>query len=192
MMRKNILICIWSLFALSLAGCGTDHGTPHKSDFSGITQAVPADSEEMEPADIPARTPEQTSQEKTEQEDSEGNEVKRIRFLVDGQEIIVSLEDHPAADALYARLPMELTFEDYNGTEKIAYPDEGLPAKGAPAQCDPKVGSFCYYIPWGNFCFFYQDFRASESLMPLGEVESGLELLESLDTAGAVTVEAVE
>lgn len=87
---------------------------------------------------------------------------------------------------------MELTFEDFNGTEKIAYPDESLPAEGAPTQCDPNVGSFCYYIPWGNFCFFYRDFRASESLMPLGEVESGLEFLESLDTADTVTVEAVE
>ena len=47
---------------------------------------------------------------------------KRIRFLVGEDEIVVRLEDNPAAESLYEMLPMELNFEDYNNTEKIAYP----------------------------------------------------------------------
>lgn len=38
------------------------------------------------------------------------SEAKKIRFLVDGQEIIVALEDYAAADVLYTQLLMELTF----------------------------------------------------------------------------------
>lgn len=192
MMRKYIRICFLFILALSLSGCGEIKQEPQESGSSEILQTVPENNTEIEPVDLPTTAPEQASQEKKEQEEPEVSEVKKIRFLVDGQEIIVALEDHAAADALYTRLPMELTFEDFNGTEKIAYPDESLPTEGSPTQCDPNVGSFCYYIPWGNFCFFYQDFRTSESLMPLGEVESGLEFLESLDTADTVTVEAVE
>lgn len=192
MTRKNILICFLFILVLSLSGCGGPAQEPQEPDSSEISQTVPENNAEMESVNLPVTTPEQTFQEKTEQEEPEVSEAKKIRFLVDGQEIIVSLEDHPAADALYARLPMELTFKDFNGTEKIAYPDEALPTEGSPTQCDPNVGSFCYYIPWGNFCFFYQDFRASESLMPLGKVESGLEFLESLDTADTVIVEVVE
>lgn len=191
MMRKYILICFLFILALSLSGCGETKQEPQESGSSEILQTVPENNTEIEPVDLPTTAPEQASEEKTEQEEPEVSEAKKIRFLVDGQEIIVALEDHAAADALYTRLPMELTFEDFNGTEKIAYPDESLPTEGVPTQCDPNIGSFCYYIPWGNFCFFYQDFRASESLMPLGEVESGLEFLESLDTADTVTVEAV-
>ena len=117
---------------------------------------------------------------------------RRIRFsLNDGSEIIVQLNDNPAADALYEMLPLELTFEDFNGTEKITYPPEELPADGSPDSCDPEVGSLCYYIPWGNLCFFYQDFRASSSLIPLGYVESGTEFLEQLDLASDVTVDVV-
>ena len=118
---------------------------------------------------------------------------RRIRFsLNDGSEIIVQLNDNLAADALYEMLPLELTFEDFNGTEKITYPPEELPADGSPDSCDPEVGSLCYYIQWGNLCFFYQDFRPSTSLIPLGQVESGAEFLERLDQAGTVAAETVE
>lgn len=55
-----------------------------------------------------------------------------------------------------------------------------------------EVGSLCYYIPWGNLCFFYQDFRQSSSLIPLGTVSSGLERLEQLDTVASVTAELIE
>lgn len=44
----------------------------------------------------------------------------------------------------------------------------------------------------GAFLLFYWDFRASESLMLRGEVESDLEFFQLLDTADTMTVEAVE
>ena len=128
------------------------------------------------------------------QEDEDVTEhARRIRFsLEEGAEIIVRLNDNPAADALYGMLPQELSFEDFNSTEKIAYLAEAIPSDGAPDQCDPDVGSLCYYIPWGNLCFFYRDFRPSASLIPLGQVESGTEFLEQLDRAGNVAAETVE
>lgn len=53
----------------------------------------------------------------TEIEDSE----KNVKMTIDGQEISITLYDTPAADALYDMLPLELSFEDYNGVEKISY-----------------------------------------------------------------------
>ena len=86
-----------------------------------------------------------------EEETSTMENTRRIRFsLDDGSEIIVQLNDNPAADALYEMLPLELSFEDFNSTEKIAYLTEEIPSAGSPDQCDPGVGSLCYYIPWGN------------------------------------------
>ena len=129
----------------------------------------------------------QTQKEETNTMES----ARRIRFsLDDGSEIIVQLNDNPAAEALYKMLPLELSFEDFNSTEKIAYLTEEIPSDGSPDQCDPDVGSLCYYIPWGNLCFFYRDFRPSSSLIPLGQVESGAGLLEGLDRTAAVMVEA--
>ena len=147
----------------------------------------PSDERDLPPSNETAPSQEEIPQ---EEEITEMDENKRIRFsLEDGSEIIVRLNDNPAADALYEMLPLELTFEEFNGTEKIAYLPEELPTDGSPDSCDPDVGSLCYYIPWGNLCFFYQDFRASSSLIPLGQVESGTEFLERLDLASSVTVE---
>ena len=117
---------------------------------------------------------------------------RTIRIVMDSGEILVELDDHPGAQALYDLLPLELSFEDYNSTEKIAYLDDELATYGSPDNCDPEVGDLCYYIPWGNLCFFYQDFRHSESLVPLGTVISGGELLEQLDSQPMVTVDSAD
>ena len=158
-------------------------------------EVPPLDGEPGDAPDSAAPNESAPPQEETPQDEeiTEMNESKKIRFLLeDGSEIIVSLNDHPAADALHDMLPLELTFEEFNGTEKIAYLPEELPTDGSPDSCDPDVGSLCYYIPWGNLCFFYQDFRASSSLIPLGQVESGTEFLERLDLSSGVTAEAAK
>ena len=165
---------------------------PQIPEETAQPQETPLDSEFGDAPDSAAPNEDVPSQEETSQEEkiTEMDESKKIRFLLDdGSEIIVSLNDNPAADALYEMLPLELSFEDFNGTEKIAYPPDELPTDGSPDSCDPEVGSLCYYIPWGNLCFFYQDFRVSSSLIPLGSVESGTEFLAQLDLASSVTAE---
>lgn len=157
------------------------------------SESAPNDEGNLVPANEAASPQEEAPQKEeiTEMTEMDGN--KKTRFLLDdGAEIIVRLNDNPAADALYEMLPLELTFEDFNGTEKIAYPPDSLPVDGSPDSCDPEVGSLCYYIPWGNLCFFYQDFRASSSLIPLGSVESGAEFLTQLDLAASVAADTAD
>lgn len=103
--------------------------------------------------------------------------VMRMTMTVDGQEISVTLLDNPTARALWEQLPLTLMFEDYNGTEKIAYPPEELSQEGAPASYDPSAGDVTVYGPWGNIAIFYQDFRDSAGLIPIGHIDTGLELL---------------
>ena len=106
------------------------------------------------------------------------DESRKIRFLLeDGADIIVALNDNPAADALHDMLPLELTFEEFNGTEKIADLPAALDTGDAPSGCDPEPGSFTYYAPWGNLAIFYRDFRYSDGLVPLGRIEAGVERL---------------
>lgn len=74
---------------------------------------------------------------------------------------------------------MELSFEDYNSIEKIAYLDGKLPTEGEPDCCEPAVGDLCLYAPWGNLNIFYQDidFRYSKSLIKLGRLTSGMDFV---------------
>ena len=91
-------------------------------------------------------------------------------------EAIVLLDDNDAARNFYAMLPLELSFEDFNSTEKIATLPDKLALGSSPTSCDPAKGSFTYYIPWGNIAVFYRDFRPSRNLVPLGSVVRGMEL----------------
>ena len=93
----------------------------------------------------------------------------------------MTLYDTPAANALYNMLPLELTFEDFNGIEKIAYMDNELPTKGETEEFDPDIGDLCLYAPWGNLSIFYQDFRNSNELISLGHIDSGMEIIGNMN-----------
>lgn len=110
----------------------------------------------------------------------------RVKLTAGDKVLYATLADNSASRSLLAQLPMSLHFSDYNGTEKIAYPDEPLDVSDAPDSCDPDTGTLAYYQPWGNLCIFYRDFRASNGLTPLGKIEGDLTAL--IDQTGDFTV----
>jgi len=119
-----------------------------------------------------------------------GEDVKaRIRLSFDGKTAIVKLRDNPTSKDLLRRLPLELEFSDYAGTEKIARLPKKLSTTGAPAGFDPAVGDVTYYSPWGNLAIFYKDFGYAQGLISLGSIESGLEDLAALAGDATVTLE---
>ena len=89
-------------------------------------------------------------------------------------------------------LPLTLTFEDFNNTEKIATLPSELSTEGLPSGYTPETGDFAYYAPWGNISVFYEDFRYSNSLYKLGTIESGTEILGNIDEDFEVTIERVD
>ncbi|MBS5785198.1 MAG: hypothetical protein KIC87_02865 [Clostridium sp.] len=113
----------------------------------------------------------------------------RIKLIVNGNEIFVRLDDNQASRDFLEMLPLTLTLEDFNNTEKIATLPNELSTKGLPSGYTPQVGDFSYYAPWGNISVFYKDFRYSNSLYKLGTIESGTEILGNLNNDFEVTIE---
>lgn len=101
-----------------------------------------------------------------------------IRITVDGTELSGSLEDTPAARDFAAMLPLELTLEDYHGTEKIADLPSRLSTDEAPEGVDPDVGDITYFAPWGNLALFYRDFGYARGLVRIGRIEGSVAALE--------------
>lgn len=50
----------------------------------------------------------------------------------------------------------------------------------------------CHISGRGNLAFFYNDFRESPQLVPLGTITAGEEYLEQLDTLGEIIIDAYE
>ena len=116
----------------------------------------------------------------------------QVRLLFAGQEARVVLKDTPAARGLFALLPLELTFEDYNATEKIAVLPKRLSIGESPTICDPEPGTLAYFIPWGNLAIFYRDFRPSRNLVLLGSVVRGMDLFAGQKGEFSVRIERAE
>ena len=114
-----------------------------------------------------------------------------VELTFSGGRAELELNESASARDLLTMLPLTLTFEDYNSTEKIAYPPRKLTTLGAPASCDPSKGDFALYAPWGNLVIFYNDFTASPGLVPLGRVKSGLGKLAAMNGRFAATLKAV-
>lgn len=119
---------------------------------------------------------------------------EKLKLTVDGEEIIIAMYDNTAVDAFLERLPLEnLSFFDLSGIEKpIQQPDEPFSLGDETPGYDPVAGEMVIYRPWGNFTIFYGDFRHSNELVPLGKVESGLEILAGKEEDFVGTLERME
>ena len=115
----------------------------------------------------------------------------RIRLMIDGKAVDASLLDNATARDFLSLLPLTLTLEDYASTEKISYLPRKLSTAGAVAGSDPSVGDITYYAPWGNLAIFYRDAGYAKGLIPLGRIESGIEVL-NMPGSLHVTIERVE
>ncbi len=123
---------------------------------------------------------------------AENKQPQKIKMLFADQQAVVVLEDHPAVQDFLSMLPLTVTFEDFNGIEKIGYLPRKLHTKGSPSSCDPSVATFAYYAPWGNLSVFYRDFRHSNGLVPLGRVESGMDSLARMQGNFSIRLEAAK
>ena len=115
----------------------------------------------------------------------------KIRLTINGKAISATLTTNGAAKDFLSLLPMTLTLDDYAATEKIAYLPRKLSTAGAPAGSDPSVGDIAYYAPLGNLAIFYRDTAYARGLIPLGWIDSGIEVL-SVSGPLKVTIESVE
>lgn len=181
-MRKIHLTAALLFLMLAVTACGAENN----NDITAENTKIRSASEEniMEESTANTVISEETQAEVTiaeSTENSESNTDRTIKMIAFDQEIEITLYDTPAANALYEMLPLELTFEDFNNTEKISYLPEALPTDGEPDGCDPDIGDFCLYAPWGNLSVFYRDFRYSEQLIMLGHIDSGIEVIADKD-----------
>jgi hypothetical protein len=115
----------------------------------------------------------------------------KIRIEVEGRRIIAVLDNNATAKDFASLLPLMLTLDDYNGTEKISDLPKKLSTRGAPEGVAPVAGDLAYYAPWGNLAIFYTDFEYSPGLVKLGTIESSAKVFERSGSL-RVTIEPIE
>jgi hypothetical protein len=117
----------------------------------------------------------------------------RVAFIVGDTEIIVQVADNPTSRDFLSLLPLELTFEDFAGMEKLSFLPRELITEGSTSTT-PTDGDLIYFEPWGNLGFFYnaelRDTSFDDRVYLIGTVETGFDQLAELET-GPVHVETI-
>ncbi|MFY0780546.1 cyclophilin-like fold protein [Peribacillus simplex] len=117
----------------------------------------------------------------------------RIKLSFNKEEVLVRMYDNPASRDFLAQLPLTVTFEDYVGKEKISILQKKLAADNLQSENQPKKGDFAYFSPWGNLAIFYKGIEdATNDLVILGQIESGKEKFENIQSDFTVSIEKVD
>ncbi len=152
-----------------------------RSDNSQTTSTSDKDND-SEPVTSKTEGTESSSDKQPESSEPEVKE-RKISLKINDRELSATLYDNPLADQLYDMLPLTVTFEDFNQTEKIGYfPDGGgLNTDNAENGFEPSAGDLCYYAPWKNLSVFYKGFRYSEDLYSIGHIDNGIDMISELE-----------
>ncbi len=114
-----------------------------------------------------------------------------VRFAARDVSVNVTIvDDNATTRDFLSMLPMTLSFEDYNGMEKITYPPRGFTTTGNTGM-KPEVGDLFSFIPWSNLGFFYEtgSLGFSDKLVRIGKTDD-IEGIMKLD-GQQVTISAV-
>ncbi len=159
--------------ALTLIGCapgwaGAESTAPSATPRASITGS-PA------PTPIPStQTPEASVSETS------------ITVTVEDTTITANLHASAATSALLAQLPLELTFEDFGGQEKIATLPAPLALDGMPSGGSAEPGTIGYYAPDQALVLYYDTVGYYSGIIPLGTFDDVAAVRDAPTFTGAV------
>ncbi|MDR4938367.1 cyclophilin-like fold protein [Rossellomorea marisflavi] len=88
---------------------------------------------------------------------------------IGGEEVEITMYENPTSRDFIDQLPLELSFKDFGGFEKLSYPPKKLTTEGAT----PSAGDFAYYAPWGDVTLYYKDESYAKGVVLMGRMEDG-------------------
>lgn len=94
-----------------------------------------------------------------------------ISISVNGTTINAVLNNNAASASLAAQLPLELSFTDFGGQEKIARIPAPLNLDGMPSGGSAEPGTVGYYAPDQSIVLYYDSVGYYEGIIPLGSFE---------------------
>lgn len=113
----------------------------------------------------------------------------RIRFDQETGGFGGELYPNPVAVDLAASLPLQLTFSDFNGVEKVARLDEELVMNGVPASDEPTPGEIGYYAPTRALVLYYGLVGRWPGLVRIGRFDLDLGELRALPDGFTLRIE---
>ncbi|MGC5172741.1 cyclophilin-like fold protein [Microbacterium sp. DT81.1] len=110
-----------------------------------------------------------------------------ITITVNGTTVRGTLQDSAATVSLLAQLPLELSFEDYGGQEKIATLPAPLAMDGMPPGGSAEPGTIGYYVPDQALVLYYDTVGYYNGIIPLGRFDDVATVRDAPAFTGTMT-----
>ncbi len=105
----------------------------------------------------------------------------KINITTNNNIIKATLNDSTAAKDFASSLPIALNLDDYGQSSKIGHLRKRLNTKNTTSGYQPKAGDIIYFAPLGNIAIFYKDFKYSNTLIKLGEIDEKTSIFKSTE-----------
>lgn len=116
----------------------------------------------------------------------------RVRLSASaGPDFSAELFPHPVAAEFVSRLPVSLTFSDFNGVEKVATLDSPLSVTGVPDADSPQPGEIGYYAPTRGVVFYYGHVGQWPGLVRLGTLSLSWSEVKALPDGCSIRIRSL-
>ncbi|MFK3834830.1 cyclophilin-like fold protein [Microbacterium sp. NPDC087868] len=110
-----------------------------------------------------------------------------VRITMNDRTIAGVLNTSPATVSLLALLPLELSFTDFGGQEKLAALPKSLDLDGMPIGSSAEPGMIGYYAPDQVLVLFYESVGYYRGIIPLGTFEDVASIKDARPFAATVS-----
>ena len=165
---------------LVLSGCA---GADDAARLPGSTNASPATATTAPPAPLPTSSAESPAL--TEEASVSTDHSVLITF--GGMTVRGSLQDNAATASLLSQLPLQLSFSDFGGQEKIAPLPAPLSLDGMPPGSAAEPGTIGYYAPSQSLVLYYDNVGYYNGIVPIGTFDDVATIRDAPAFTGTIT-----
>ena len=146
---------------LVLSGCA---GADDAARLPSSTNASPSTETTAPPAPLPTSSAEAPAL----TEEASVSTDRSVLITFGSTTVRGSLQDNAATASLLAQLPLQLSFSDFGGQEKIAPLPAPLSLEGMPSGSDAEPGTIGYYAPSQALVLYYDTVGYYDGIVPIG------------------------
>ena len=170
-MKKSFSIILSFLLVLSFAACSKVQTNNTKTTTKQIESQTTTTQSTKE------TTSETTAKATTKKSNKDNSDDKKISMNINGEEVIISLDDTPAANSFYDMLPLDVDFKNFNSEEKMMSVEEIMENADKPEAPSLDIGDFGLSEEDGSLSVITGDKESENSFNKLGTIVSGLDII---------------
>lgn len=173
-MKKSFSIILSFLLVLSFAACSKVQTNNTKTATKQIESQTTTTTTTQSTKETTSET---TAKATTKKSNKDNSDDKKISMNINGEEVIISLDDTPAANSFYDMLPLDVDFKNFNSEEKMMSVEKIMENADKPEAPSLDIGNFGLSEEDGSLYVITGDKESENSFNKLGTIVSGLDII---------------